>query len=76
MSAHKSGRIPRPANSFILFRSDVGQSLPGTNGRDISRVAAEKWNTSPESIKASYSKRAQEEKAKHAIMYPDYQYRP
>ncbi|KAJ7589122.1 hypothetical protein C8J56DRAFT_711358, partial [Mycena floridula] len=65
-----------PPPNHILFRSDVGQSLHGLNSRDISRVAADRWNASPESVKASCSKRAQEEKAKHAIMYPDYQYRP
>ncbi|KZT24013.1 hypothetical protein NEOLEDRAFT_1052092, partial [Neolentinus lepideus HHB14362 ss-1] len=71
--------IPRPKNAFILFRCDYvkrrTKSKSG-DGASVSKRAGEEWRKLPASEKARYHARAEEEKRRHRIRYPDYAYKP
>ncbi|KAH9947967.1 hypothetical protein B0H21DRAFT_821479 [Amylocystis lapponica] len=84
-SAHtrrkKPGHIPRPPNAFIIFRSALWDENKHTTGierdhREISRMAGSIWNKLSDAERAPYKARAEAEKQKHAIMYPEYKYTP
>ncbi|KAJ3861656.1 high mobility group box domain-containing protein, partial [Lentinula novae-zelandiae] len=73
--------IPRPANAFMLFRSDFVKhrhklgSL-GTNHCSLSKTISNCWKQLKDEEKAVWYEKAQIEKAKHQEMYPEYRYRP
>ncbi|KAF3403850.1 MAT+ sexual cell fertilization-promoting factor [Penicillium rolfsii] len=72
--------IPRPPNSFILYRQHHHHAItaanPGVPNTDISRIIAEMWrNESPE-VRNCFKELAEEKKQLHAIAYPNYQYCP
>lgn len=87
---HKDkNHIPRPANAFILFRSDPASRAEvlvqarGDGGEtrqerqaDISKQLSEVWKKLPADVKAYWRQRAEEAKEEHKRQYPDYQYRP
>lgn len=75
------GRIPRPRNEFILFRSAFHQMKHLTKAvekdhRHISRIAAFFWAQLPEAEKDVWRQMAELEKKQHALAYPDYQFKP
>ena len=78
-------RIPRPANPFIIFRSDrlknsISTSTPTGCGRqkqkDISREAAEAWRNIDPNLKRFYEIQAEIIKDEHSRKYPGWVYRP
>lgn len=77
---HKTERIKRPRNSFILFRSAKSEEIRrrlGTNqNQQVSKVASEEWRNAPPAVKMQYAKLAEEEKQRHALKHPDYKYKP
>ncbi|KAJ3812723.1 high mobility group box domain-containing protein, partial [Lentinula lateritia] len=73
--------IPRPANAFMLFRSDFVKQRhkPGsfeTNHCSSSKDIGTRWKLLTDEDKAVWYMKATIEKAKHQEMYPDYRYRP
>ncbi|KAF7729467.1 hypothetical protein EC973_004447 [Apophysomyces ossiformis] len=79
-SASKKEKIPRPMNCFMIYRrikqSEIVAHCPGSNHRDLSKIIAKWWNEATEEEKAPYKELARHEKAKHALLYPDYKYAP
>ncbi|KAF9549701.1 hypothetical protein CPC08DRAFT_769020 [Agrocybe pediades] len=78
----EEGHIPRPPNSFIIFRSEYGpfyremyQDRRVTN-KQISRAAGAVWNQLSMAKRQPWEKKAMEAKEAHKAQYPDYQYRP
>jgi len=79
------GHIPRPANSFLLFRSEwlkesIANSTQGDGvrqeQRNVSRRAGEAWRSLSEDAKGHYQKQAQLVKEEHSRKYPEYVYKP
>ncbi|KAJ7781869.1 high mobility group box domain-containing protein, partial [Mycena maculata] len=79
--------IPRPKNSFIIFRTEFARlhrnprgSRSKTDvkvlGRTVSGKAADAWRELPPEQKQRYQRLAELEKEQHAREHPDYQYRP
>ncbi|EIM89286.1 HMG-box, partial [Stereum hirsutum FP-91666 SS1] len=73
--------IPRPANAFMLFRSDFirRKHVPDgiqTSQDTLSRIVSQCWHALPEDQKAPWKVKAEHEKAEHAKKYPGYVYRP
>ncbi|KAI0049150.1 hypothetical protein FA95DRAFT_1473463, partial [Auriscalpium vulgare] len=71
--------IPRPRNAFILFRCDfVAQKKVPTSvehdHRNISRIAGSIWQGMDDAAREPWVQLADEEKARHKAMYPDYRY--
>ncbi|OIW30585.1 hypothetical protein CONLIGDRAFT_713191 [Coniochaeta ligniaria NRRL 30616] len=74
-----TGHIPRPRNSWIIYRSDKTRELrdmnPSLTASDISRITSRLWAEELDHIKVEYQQRAQEEANQHTAMYPNYRYR-
>ncbi|KAG6832501.1 hypothetical protein H0H87_001426 [Tephrocybe sp. NHM501043] len=74
--------IPRPPNSWILYRSDMVACLPppppGTtrSQADVSKIISAMWKSEKPEVKAEYERRAEVKKLEHAAMYPNYRYAP
>ncbi|KAJ7292170.1 high mobility group box domain-containing protein, partial [Mycena rebaudengoi] len=68
---------PRPANAWILYRSDKIKELrKGTPQRDLSKQVSALWRNERPDVRAWYEKRAEEKKQEHRRMYPDYRFQP
>ena len=79
----RPNHTPRPPNSFILYRRDKHAEILMKsdtervfNNNTISRVVAEMWKKESADIKQLYAAKAEEEKQKHFLKYPDYKYQP
>ncbi|GLB37261.1 putative high mobility group [Lyophyllum shimeji] len=76
------GQIPRPPNSWILYRSDMVSLLPppppGTtrSQAEVSRMISQMWKNEAPEVKAEYERRAEVKKLEHAALYPHYRYMP
>lgn len=76
------GKIPRPPNSWILYRADMSQALaaqnPGSSRSqaDISKIISDMWKSINPDLKAEYERRAELKKIQHAEKYPNYRYNP
>ncbi|TFL01078.1 high mobility group box domain-containing protein, partial [Pterulicium gracile] len=75
--------VPRPANCFILFRSEFSKLHCRANSdgdtpldKTLSKRAAEKWRTMSAQEKQKYQKMAEVVRAEHAEQYPNYQFHP
>ncbi|KAG5637230.1 hypothetical protein H0H81_005352 [Sphagnurus paluster] len=79
---HEPESIPRPPNSWILYRSDMVAIMPppppGTTRSqgDVSRLISRMWKNETPEVRAEYERRAEVKKVEHAAMYPNYRYMP
>lgn len=74
----ESQHIPRPPNSFILFRQEYCKHYNRKGKRltqNISESASALWKSLPSEDKKYWKQRADEEKVKHQEMYPGYKFR-
>ncbi|KAJ5738332.1 hypothetical protein N7493_001487 [Penicillium malachiteum] len=76
----RPGKIPRPMNSWILYRqhhhravSDANPNLPNT---EISKIIAAQWRDEPDATRLEWRELSEKMKAEHARAHPDYQYSP
>ncbi len=77
-SAPPKRHIPRPANSFMLFRKDYAAKHKGNKDKSIvmSQTAGKVWRGLPQDEKDYWTARAVEVKDEHARQYPDYRFQP
>ncbi|KAF5377093.1 hypothetical protein D9615_010554 [Tricholomella constricta] len=83
-SKSTSDRVPRPPNSFMLYRADQLTNLPPLPpGRsnawtqpEISGMASKSWKSATPEVKAYWKERADAAKVTHELLYPDYRYQP
>ncbi|KAF9554938.1 hypothetical protein CPC08DRAFT_601857, partial [Agrocybe pediades] len=79
--------IPRPRNSFLIFRMSLSKEFlslseerwrVSSQGRVgvRSKVALRLWKQMDAAERKLWEDKAQEEKDQHMMKYPDYQYRP
>ncbi|BGP42246.1 hypothetical protein JCM10449v2_006251 [Rhodotorula kratochvilovae] len=79
-----AGHVPRPMNSFMLYRSaqlkELGEYRDESGTKlqqaDLSRLIAVKWREESAEVREGYTRRALQEKELHALRYPDYAFRP
>ncbi|POS79603.1 hypothetical protein DHEL01_v202000 [Diaporthe helianthi] len=73
-------RIPRPPNSWILFRRDKSKQLreadPEMSTGEVSTEAARQWKALSDEEKGFYQEMARQAAEQHKTQYPDYVYRP
>ena len=79
--ANGRSHVPRPRNPFILFRCDLvhqRKMMPRSDLDDtnISRIAGDLWREMTGAQKKPWVELAAQEKARHALLYPDYKYAP
>ncbi|KAI8369831.1 high mobility group box domain-containing protein, partial [Choanephora cucurbitarum] len=76
----KDSKIPRPLNSFMIFRlekqREITQLCPGANHRDMSKIISKWWHELPAEEKQVYIDQAAKTKKEHIMKYPGYKYRP
>ncbi|CAG8466610.1 1057_t:CDS:2 [Acaulospora morrowiae] len=76
----KKPYIPRPPNSFILYRQHhhplILNQHPGINNSEISRIIADHWRKLSDQERDEWKKKAEEAKEKHMKAWPDYKYQP
>lgn len=76
----KEPKIPRPRNTFILFRQHhqarVVRDNPGVTNPDISKLIGKLWRSLGPDDQAKWKKLADEEKARHRRQYPNYRFQP
>ncbi|KAJ6029410.1 hypothetical protein N7499_000558 [Penicillium canescens] len=78
--AKTKGRISRPMNSFMLYRSAYSErtkKLVGvTNHQVVSRIAGQGWKLEPYDIRKKYEDLAKLERDAHAATHPEYKFSP
>ncbi|KNE97940.1 hypothetical protein PSTG_08813 [Puccinia striiformis f. sp. tritici PST-78] len=76
----KEEKLPRPPNSWILYRSDkiveMKAEHKGLAQCLLSKEIATRWHNESKEVKNEYEKKAEVIKAEHAVKYPDYKYSP
>jgi HMG (high mobility group) box len=77
------GQPPRPANAWILYRSDkmkdIAPSLPGQPKppqADISKLIAAMWKGEKPEVRQRYEALSDIKKAEHLALYPGYRFQP
>jgi hypothetical protein len=79
-SAQSTKKIPRPPNSWILFRRDKSKELreanPNMSTGEVSIEAARQWKVLSDEDKGFYQEMAKQAALQHKIQYPDYVYKP
>lgn len=72
--------IPRPENSFILFRTDFVRNrlpnIPIPHGQSLSKFVGQAWRCLPEDVRREWSRKASEVSKAHAQKYPGWKYTP
>lgn len=81
VSRQHKGNIPRPLNSFMLYRQAYKERIKkwgeqGNNNQLISRVAGVSWALEPAEVKEFYAKASIMERDNHADAFPDYKFAP
>ena len=77
------GYVPRPRNSFIVFRSWwIAKQRASDNGagegqqNELSKLAGKAWRQMSEEDKQGFIEVSNEEQQRHKIEHPNYQYTP
>ncbi|KAF8528189.1 high mobility group box domain-containing protein, partial [Hysterangium stoloniferum] len=78
--AKKESHIPRPSNSFFLFRTDFVSKLPAggiaSGNKTLSKLAGDAWKSLPPNKKTYWEEKAHEIREEHARKYPTWRYKP
>ncbi|CAG8793102.1 8842_t:CDS:2, partial [Dentiscutata erythropus] len=81
-SINRRGRqIPRPQNSFVLYRRNLNAVINNRNDiksefNFISKEASINWSKESNEVKQLYELLADYAKQVHNLLYPDYSYKP
>ncbi|KAF9264228.1 hypothetical protein L218DRAFT_901080 [Marasmius fiardii PR-910] len=87
MPAERSnGKVKRPPNAWILFRSDVARAIaqdeelhperPRKTQAQISKEISSLWSSLDPERKQEYDRRAEAKKHEHSMLYPGYRFQP
>ncbi|KAH0339565.1 hypothetical protein KCU81_g7152, partial [Aureobasidium melanogenum] len=78
--ARKNGKIPRPSNSFVCYRSAyadrIKQWASEDNHQGVSRIAGASWKLEPDDVRNFYIECAELDRANHAKAFPSYKFKP
>ncbi|PVG02983.1 hypothetical protein CPB86DRAFT_811111 [Serendipita vermifera] len=81
-TAGVGGQPPRPANAWILYRSDKMKGMVPEPGQprqpqaDISKLIAAMWKNENPEVRAHYEALSDMKKAEHLALYPGYRFQP
>ncbi|KAG0377175.1 Transcription factor Sox-2 [Mortierella sp. AD032] len=76
LTASRVAKIPRPANSFLIYRKEHAVKYSGLIAPRLSAILAVAWKNEPPERVQYYAELAEKEKEKHALKYPDYKFTP
>ncbi|KKZ67967.1 hypothetical protein EMCG_06308 [[Emmonsia] crescens] len=76
----KKGKIPRPMNSFMLYRSAYAEVTKEwccqNNHQVVSQLAGKSWPLEPQEIRDHYERLANIERDNHDKAHPNYKFAP
>ncbi|KAK4211826.1 high mobility group box-domain-containing protein [Rhypophila decipiens] len=71
-------RVPRPRNSFILYRQWMSKKLrtenPSLTAGSISQIVGSLWRTESARVKAHFQQLSRVEEERHRKKHPEYRY--
>ncbi|RIA99648.1 hypothetical protein C1645_850025 [Glomus cerebriforme] len=75
------GTIPRPKNSFILFRNDFNEKIKkhyflNMKVGEFSIIVGQEWKNQPPSVLQFFQVLSLVSRQRHKTMYPNYKYKP
>ncbi|KAJ5595363.1 uncharacterized protein N7459_001571 [Penicillium hispanicum] len=77
---NQKGKISRPMNSFMLYRSAYAERtkklLSQSNHQVVSRAAGQSWAIEPKEVRDMYEELARIERDNHATSHPEYKFKP
>ncbi|PYI12413.1 HMG box protein [Aspergillus sclerotiicarbonarius CBS 121057] len=78
--AEKNGKVARPMNSFMLYRSAYAARIKHLFGQNnhqvVSEAAGNSWRLEPREIREKYELLASIEKSNHLKAHPGYKFSP
>jgi hypothetical protein len=78
--AETKGKIPRPMNSFMLYRSAYAERTKHwgeqNNHQVVSSVTGQSWPLETVEIRNAYNEYAKIERANHQMAHPEYKFSP
>ncbi|KAG0051760.1 Casanova [Gryganskiella cystojenkinii] len=75
-SASQPKKIPRPSNSFLIYRKEHAVQYAGLVATELSAKLALAWRHETEERRNHYAVLAEKLKQEHAIKYPNYKFTP
>lgn len=69
-------RIPRPPNSFMIYRREKATQHVGIIAAELSTKLAKAWRNETPETRAHYVRLAEQAKAEHTLRYPTYKFTP
>jgi hypothetical protein len=76
----RKGKIPRPMNSFMLYRSAYAERTKAwcdqNNHQVVSSVSGESWPMEPKEVRDMFNDFAKIERMNHQKAYPNYKFTP
>ena len=78
--AELKGKIPRPMNSFMLYRSAYAERTKHwgeqNNHQVVSSVTGQSWPLESAEVRNAYNEYAKIERANHQVAHPEYKFSP
>ena len=79
--AEAKAKIPRPINSFIIYRRAYtariqAMAKAGRCQQNVSAISGESWRIETEEVKAEFARLGKLEAKQHKIAFPKYEYKP
>ncbi|KAF9960723.1 Casanova [Mortierella alpina] len=75
-SSSKPKKIPRPPNSFLIYRKEHAARYAGLVATELSTKLAQAWKKETPERRNHYAMLAEKAKQDHAIKYPNYKFTP
>lgn len=72
----KEVKVPRPPNSFIIYRKEHSAGYSKITAAELSKILGEQWAKEPPERKAHYAKLAKAAEKEHALKFPYYKFTP
>jgi hypothetical protein len=76
----KSGKIPRPSNSFVCYRSAYADRVMQWSSKNchqnVSRITGSSWKIESEDVRRFYMNVAEIDRLNHLSAFPSYKYNP
>ncbi|KAF9304503.1 Casanova [Mortierella antarctica] len=69
-------KVPRPSNSFLIYRKEHAKKYAGLVATELSTKLAMAWKNETPERQAYYAKLAALAKQEHALKFPDYKFTP
>ncbi|KAF9986880.1 Casanova [Mortierella antarctica] len=75
-SSSRPKKIPRPPNSFLIYRKEHAARYAGLVATELSTKLAQAWKKESTERRNHYAMLAEKAKQDHAIKYPNYKFTP